>query len=323
MTLYYYCLFLVTPLNKLLSFAVKTAKGIIMFKSQEVPLASSAPIITESDFKLFQDFFYQKTGIWFEEAKRYFVDRRLEGRLQTTRTSSLRQYLASLRYDEGELQILTNLMTVNETYFYREVHQMDCLAKCGLDTVLADRTAKGRKDSIRIWSMPCSTGEEVYSLAIYLSEHWPALQHINLEIVGADINTEVLDLARQGVYYERSVRNLTPAVLRKYFKRTGEDQYQINSELRNAVRFEWCNLTESKSTARFHNFDIILCRNLLIYFDQTSQALAFNNLYKSLKEGGYIFLGHSESMSKAGNLFRIHKFPDNTIAYQKSSKKGA
>ncbi|NBU59408.1 MAG: protein-glutamate O-methyltransferase CheR [Betaproteobacteria bacterium] len=277
--------------------------------------AQGAAQISEEDFLKFREYFYRKTGIYFEESKRYFVDKRLIERLEATHTLSFREYFVNLRFDTRgtELQALVNVMTVNETYFFREEYQFKCMV-----TSLLPEIARTKRpgESIRIWSIPSSSGEEPYSICLYLLEHWPGIDHYDVEIVASDIDTDILAQARQGIYSPRSVQNLPATTLQKYFKKTRNGDWQISNELRQAVDFTQCNLSDPLSARAYHHFDLIFCRNLLIYFDDASRRGAADVFYNALNPGGFICLGHSESMSRISSVFRIRKFAD-AIVYQK------
>jgi chemotaxis protein methyltransferase CheR len=271
-------------------------------------------VISEEDFLKFKEFFYRKTGINFETSKRYFVDKRLVERIEATATGTFRAYFTFLRFQASgeELQHLTNVMTVNETYFLREDYQFQCLVDSILPEIVRQRKSQ---EPIRIWCIPSSTGEEPYSIAMYLLEHWPGINKWDVEIVSSDIDTRVLRWARAGRYSERSVQKIPPQWLKKYFKPMG-DEYQLADDVRQAVEFTRVNLSESADTARYRNFDVIFCRNLLIYFDDASRKAAADTFYEALNAGGYICLGHSESMSRMSSLFKVCKFPA-AIVYRK------
>jgi chemotaxis protein methyltransferase CheR len=216
---------------------------------------------------------------------------------------------------QDEAQKLVNLMTVNETYFFREEYQLKCMVGPVLDEV-ARRVRPG--NPIRILSMPCSTGEEPYSIAIYLLESWPPIHRLDVEIVATDINTRVLDHCLEGVFGARSVQYLPARVLQRHFRQISAERYQISEDLRGAVTFSQLNLNDALQTKRLRGFDVIFCRNLLIYFDDASRRQAAETFYDALNPGGFIFLGHSESMSRVSSLFKVRKFSD-AIAYQKPS----
>ena len=272
-------------------------------------------VITEDDFQKFREFFYRKTGINFDSAKRYFVDKRLVERIQSTRSADFRSYFSMLRFQASgeEVQLLTNLMTVNETYFLREEYQFHCLVNSILPDIVQRKTDKS---PIRIWCIPSSSGEEPYSIALYLMERWADIAKWDVEIISSDIDTGILHKALVGRYSQRSVQHLPPAWLAKYFSRMG-DEFQISEDLRHAVEFTRVNLADPADTRSYRNFDVIFCRNLLIYFDDASRKSAAETFYDALKPGGFICLGHSESMSRISSLYKVRKFPE-AIVYQKS-----
>jgi chemotaxis protein methyltransferase CheR len=214
------------------------------------------------------------------------------------------------------MQHLVNVMTVNETYFFREAYQFDCLVRHMLDEVAATRKAGSR---IRIWSVPSSTGEEPYSIAIYLLERWPLINSYEVEIMSSDIDTQVLNAAQRGVYSDRSVGNLPKPYLAKYFTKIKEGEWKLSRDVTDAVEFSRVNLSDLNETRRFRDIDVIFCRNLLIYFDDVSRRIAAEAMYDALRPGGFICLGHSESMSRISSLFNVRRFPD-ALVYQKPTE---
>jgi chemotaxis protein methyltransferase CheR len=270
--------------------------------------------ITNAEFERFRDFFYRKTGIRFEDSKRYFVDKRLVDRIKKTQHTSFRDYFTAMRFQASgdELQQLINSMTVNETYFFREAHQFDCMTEELLDEIITQQ----QKTELKIWSIPSSTGEEPYSIAIYLLEKWPSIEQVDVELMSSDIDSSVLEKAKAGIFSERSVQNLEPSLKKKYFTKNAQGLYQATEDLRSCVHFSKVNLNEPKDMQKYRDIDLIFCRNVLIYFDDISRRTAAEALYDSLAPGGFIFLGHSESMSRISSLFNIRKFKD-ALAYQK------
>jgi chemotaxis protein methyltransferase CheR len=271
--------------------------------------------ITDEDFLKFKEFFYRRTGISFERSKRYFVDKRLVERIEATGTGTFRGYFTLLRFQASgeELQLLTNAMTVNETYFLREEYQFRCLVDSILPQIVHGRAGA---DAIRIWCIPSSSGEEPYSVAMYLLENWPGINEWDVEIISSDIDTSILRRASAGRYSPRSVQNVPEAWLKKYFRSVG-GEYQLCDDLRQAVEFTRVNLAEPADTLSYRNFDVIFCRNLLIYFDDASRKTASETFYEAMNPGGYLCLGHSESMSRISSLFEVRKFPE-AIVYRKS-----
>ncbi|MEO0274674.1 MAG: protein-glutamate O-methyltransferase CheR [candidate division WOR-3 bacterium] len=277
--------------------------------------ATDEIVISDQDFEKFKEYFYRKTGIMFDQSKRYFVDRRLIERIKATGHTCFKNYFIFLRFEASgkELQNLINVLTVNETYFFREEYQFQTMVKRMLPEIIS-RKKKG--DLIRIWSIPSSTGEEPYSIAIYLLEHWKQLDQWDVEIISSDIDTEVIEKAKRGIYSERSVKSLPDDILKKYFNPLGNGYFKISDELISAVEFTRVNLVDKFETKRYRGFDIVFCRNLLIYFDDASRKLAAENIYDALNPGGFVCLGHSESMSRISPIFQVRKFPE-AIVYQK------
>jgi chemotaxis protein methyltransferase CheR len=276
---------------------------------------AARPVITDADFQKFAEFFYRKTGIHFDEGKRYFVDKRLIERIDATGADCFRSYFVALRFavDGVEMQHLINAMTVNETYFFREAYQFDCLVNSLLDEVAARKRPGSR---IRIWSIPSSTGEEPYSIALYLLERWAKIDRYDVEILSSDIDTAVLQTAQRGIFSPRSVAQLPPAYLRKYFTPHGDNEWRISRDVVDAVEFSRVNLSEPADTRRFRDIDVIFCRNLLIYFDDLSRRVAAEAMFDTMSPGGFICLGHSESMSRMSSLYTVRRFPD-AMVYQK------
>ena len=276
-------------------------------------MAEPAPV-TEEEFARLSDFLYRRTGMVFTESKRYYVQRRVTDRMEATGATSFASYFARLRSDlNGEIEQFINAFTVNETYFYREDHQLRCLTS----DLLAERIRRRRRsEAVRVWSVPCSTGEEPYSIAMWLLETWPQVDAYDIEIIGSDIDTRVLQAAEAGIFGKRALMRLSPELVAKYFVRLDEDRWQILEDLRGSVRFSQVNLIEAAETRAQGQFDVIFCRNVLIYFDEASRRLAAENLYENLAPGGFICLGHTESMSRISPLFEVRRFAD-AIVYQR------
>jgi chemotaxis protein methyltransferase CheR len=272
--------------------------------------------ISEAQYEKFCEYLYRRTGISFGANKRYFVDKRLIDRIVKTGHNTFEKYFESLRrYDaNAEIERLINLFTINETYFYREEHQFECLAK----SILPELTARRRKgDRVRIWSMPCSTGEEPYSIAMYLLDNWAAVDDYDIEIIASDIDTNVLRSAEAGLYEARSLHRLKREVVQRYFTSVGPDKFRLVDAIRQSVHFTQANASDSNAMRAFGQIDVIFCRNMLIYFDDESRRKCAECFYDSLVDGGFICLGHSESMSRISSLFAIRTFPQ-AIVYQKS-----
>lgn len=271
------------------------------------------PAFSDDDLRRFCEFLYQRTGISYSETKRFYIERRLVDRMEQVGTQSFAAYMSLIRANGPEVEQVINSFTVNETYFYREEHQLRCLSRALLPELVAKRQPG---DLVRIWCVPCSTGEEPYSVAIWLLENWRLVDAYNIEIVGSDIDTQVLAAALQGDYGERALSRLPSEVLQRYFEPVHLGQRRLIKDIRESVKFNQVNLLDSGSMAAQGRFDVILCRNVLIYFDDASRAEASKNLYNALSAGGFICLGHSESMTRISNRFKVRRFED-AIVYQR------
>ena len=273
--------------------------------------------MTDEEVRRLCDFLYRRTGILLADSKRYFIDRRLAERIAATDSRSFQDYFATLRADaDREVEYLINSFTVNETYFYREDHQFRCLTASLLGRLLP---RKRPGDPLRIWSVPCSTGEEPYSIAIWLLENWDKVDTYGIEIIGSDIDTGVLHAAEAAIYGERALMRLPNDLVRRYFEDLGAGRYRLLPALASSIQFTRANIIDARQTGLHRGFDVIFCRNILMYFDDSSRRVAAENLYESLVPGGYICLGHTESMSRISSLFDVCRF-DDAIVYQRPER---
>jgi chemotaxis protein methyltransferase CheR len=272
-----------------------------------------APLLSAADLQRVCQFLYRRTGMSYGETKRYYIERRLAQRMEATASPNAETYLNLLRASGSEAEQLINSFTVNETYFYREEHQLRCLSRSLLPEVV---TRRDPGDLVRIWSMPCSTGEEPYSIAIWLLENWALVDAYNIEIIGSDIDTSALAEALAGDYGDRALGRLSADVVDRYFGPVRGNSRRIIQDLRESVKFTQANLMDAVSIAAQGRFDIIFCRNVLIYFDDASRLVASLNLLETLNPGGFICLGHTESMARISDRFDVRRF-DDAIVYQR------
>jgi chemotaxis protein methyltransferase CheR len=272
--------------------------------------------LSTDDLRRFCDFLHQRTGMRFGESKRYYIERRVFERIAATGTASFAAYFDLLRTSPLEVGRVVNSFTVNETYFNREEHQFRCLSQ---DLLPEIARGKGPGDKIRIWSQPCSTGEEAYSIALWLLENWRMVDAYHIEIVGSDIDTVALEAARLGRYAPRALGRLPEAVLQAYFEPPRRGRRQIIDDLRESVIYTEANLMDRGSMMANGRFDVVFCRNVLIYFDDASRRQAADNLYACLEPGGFLCLGHSESMSRISERFVMRRFAD-AIVYQRPER---
>ena len=261
------------------------------------------PRMTEEEFRLLRDLIHEHCGIFFREDTRFLLERRLGPRLEALALPGYSAYHRHLRFDPGraaELQKAIELVTTNETYFYREPHQLDALAKEILPALAkvheTDRT-------LRILSAGCSTGEEVYTIAVLVKES-RLFEGWSVEIVGCDISSRCIEHARAGVYGEHAFRNLEAESLRRWFH-LREGKWSIDAAIKRMVRFSRENLLDPSALAHLTRLDVLLCRNVLIYFDVPVRKRVLATFHDKLRDGGWLLLGHSESLVNLTADFEI------------------
>ncbi|HXY54840.1 MAG TPA: protein-glutamate O-methyltransferase CheR [Nitrospirota bacterium] len=267
-------------------------------------------------FRLLREFIHGYCGIYFDDGSKFLLERRLTRRLEQRQLKSFEEYYHFLRYDrkrEEELAILVDNLTTNETYFFREGPQLRAFSEeilPDLRETLADRKV------LRIWSAGCSTGEEPYTIAILLFESGDWWRDWRVEILGSDINQRVLHTARKGVYKKSAHRVTSPEMLAKYFIEEEKGNYRIADRVRELVSFSYLNLLDPHKTSLISNMDVIFCRNVIIYFDKEAKKKVIESFYEKLREGGYLLLGHSESLINISNAFALRTLK-NDMVYEK------
>jgi chemotaxis protein methyltransferase CheR len=272
--------------------------------------------LSEEVYSKFAGLIYQRTGIAYESSKKYYVEKRIEKQLERLNMDSYSEYYNLLRFSEDSMEFdhLINELTVNETYFFRDFPQLRNFAEDVLPVVVEEKLRKNDR-TIKIWSAACSTGEEPYTLAIILQEMLDDPERWELNIVASDINTKVLSSAKIGLYDARSVRDVPPEYLGKYFTvRNG--QYLVHGSLRKNIHFRRINLMDSRAVREVTGCDFIFCRNVLIYFDDRSREKVLRDFYSCLNPGGFIFLGHSESVRRISSAYHAQRIGD-TIVYSR------
>lgn len=261
---------------------------------------------------------YERTGISYEENKIYYVKKRLQQRMQAGGFEDIEAYIKHLKLFDGngrEFQELINLLTVNETYFFREFNQLQLFAEDCLDEVVETKRRNGNS-TIKILCAGCSTGEEAYTLAIIVREMLDDFRRWNILIKAIDIDENVLVKARKGVYDSRSVKDVPPAYLKRYFSQTEPGQFVLRPEAKEMVLFEHHNLMDRRALRSEEGYDFVFCRNVLIYFDEISRKQVVDKFYGLLNPGGFIFLGHSESLSRISSAFKIRRMNEHLV-YQR------
>ncbi len=283
----------------------------------KIELSSPDVSLSEQAFSRLRDFIYRQTGIYFPDNKKYFLENRLYQRLKALKLKDFDTYVHNIQNGlmNGELQHLINQITVNETFFFRNEAQLEALER-GVFPPLLEQARHRPGRVVRIWSAACSTGEEPYTIAILLREKFRhLLADIRLEILATDINSQVIQKAQQGYYREYAVRKIAPEWLQRYFRPHG-NFFQIVPEIRRMVHFRQMNLVDRLAMQQIRGMDVIICANVLLYFDERSKRQVVNSLYDSLNPGGYLLLGYSESLYGISHAFKPVHF-SKTILYKK------
>lgn len=275
--------------------------------------------MTPEEFTLIRDFIHEKSGIFFAENKMYLVKNRLEKRMADLSIKTFRDYFYHVKYDtsQREFQQLMNIITTNETSFFRNEPQLLSFGNEVLPLLMAEKMAARAPRTIKIWSAGCSTGEEPYTLAMILLEKFRTAPGWTAEIIAGDISESVLQKARRGEYKGITLRNIAPHLLNTYFTRQ-EDTYTVKPEVKALVKFGLLNLNDQRMLSLQTNFDVIFCRNVMIYFsDEVKRRLA-RGFYNALRPGGYFYIGHSETMHGISKAFKLVYFK-NALVYQKEA----
>ncbi|OQX19210.1 MAG: hypothetical protein BWK80_37180 [Desulfobacteraceae bacterium IS3] len=253
--------------------------------------------LSEEQFKKISRLVYRLCGIHLKDGKQALVKARLMKRLRVLHLSSFEAYLSYIEKEKGELGFLIDVITTNKTNFFREPEHFNFLR----DEVLPEMT--GRR--LRFWTAACSSGEESFSLAILLNEKLPDKAFKDVKILATDISTKMLEKARRAVYAEDEIRMIPQPLLQKYFVKVHEGPpraYQLKDDVRSMVRLARLNLMESWPMKGL--FNVIFCRNVMIYFDKPTQQRLINRLWDFLEPGGWLFVGHSEGLSAISHNFR-------------------
>ena len=274
--------------------------------------------ISDAEFAQLRDFIYAQSGIYVADNRKYLVENRLATRLKELNLKSFAEYHAYLQYDAGrrqELNRLFEVITTNETSFYRNPPQLKVFQDMVLKDVL-DKLNAQRQKKLRIWSAGCSTGEEPYTIAIILHEVLRAdLPGWDIRITANDLSEAVLSQARQGVYSEYALRTTPKEIVTRYFVQDGPN-FQLKPEVKRLVAFGQINLSDRTQLKRVERSHIVFCRNVIIYFDDDMKKSVISAFYDNLLPGGHLLIGHSESLHNISRAFRPKHYPG-AIIYSK------
>ena len=267
-------------------------------------LFDSGPELRPETFRLLRELINRFCGMEFSSDARLIFSRRLRDRLRVLGLSDFQQYYHHLRYHpeaRAEVEAAVDALVTNETYFFREEYQLRAFRHEILPN-LRERLGQDGRRGLTLWSAGCSTGEEVYTLAILVQESG-LFEGWDVRVFGNDISRRVLAVARRATYGPSSFR-ATPPMYSKYFERTPEGR-QVVPHIRAMCHFGHLNLLEHERSALIGRADAVFCRNVLIYFDDHARRQVIDTFYERLYPGGYLLLGHSESLLNSTTAFEL------------------
>jgi chemotaxis protein methyltransferase CheR len=278
--------------------------------------------MSPEEFRMFRDFIGAQCGIYFGDSSKFILEKRVARLLRAHRLSTFRDYYLYLRYDrrrDEELTTLIDAVTTNETYFFREERQLKAFTEEILPELHARKREQGER-TLHIWSAGCSSGEEPYTLAMLIVES-KLFRDFRVDIFASDINLRMLHSARKGIYGSSSFRVTERKYIDRYFGERDGNQ-RINDDVRKFVSFSHLNLIDRSKISLLCSMDVICCRNVIIYFDPPTKKKVIQSLGEKLTPGGYLLLGHAESLINISNAFELRHLK-NDLVYQKPGKPGA
>ncbi len=278
--------------------------------------------MTEEELALLKGYVRENTGLVFTGPQEYLFHRRVKKRIDANKLQSAREYYHFIRFDPkrgDEMRELINLITVNETYFFRETPQMAMFK----DELLPALKEKNRAEkTIRIWSAACANGAEPYSIAILIKESGLFAEGgWRVDLYGTDINAEAVQSARRGIYTANAFRGVDDSIRNKYFLQKEPGVWELDPAIRQTVHFSLLNLYNPAQLKLMRNLDVILCRNVMIYFDSEGKKQVSEHLYAALRPLGCLVIGQSESLFKVTTLYNM-KPMGNVLVYERPDAVG-
>jgi chemotaxis protein methyltransferase CheR len=268
---------------------------------------------TEEEIKEIRNIIWKHSGIYVEDSKLYLLKFKTSSRLKKIRVTP-REYILLLNDSSQELKELIESITIGETQFFRDKIQIDTFFDKIFKNYIQEK--KNSPDIITILSAGCATGEEPYTLAIYMLEKFPA---INFRVFGIDINENFVERAKEGKYSSYSIRGVPPIILTKYFDRIDQETWKIKDIVKKYVSFERINLMDKLKMRLLGKFDVIFCKNVIIYFDESSRNKVAEHFWYILKKSGYLVLGPAEKIRIVSEIFEPI-FESGMFFYKKMEK---
>jgi chemotaxis protein methyltransferase CheR len=261
---------------------------------------ADAVFFSDADFEQYKAFIYKESGITFTPTNRSILESRLKERLRGIGIDSVKTYFVKISTDKEELKNFLDTITTNLTRFFRNQAHFDALERYVIPELIKIKQKTGN-NTIKIWSAGCSTGEEPYTIAMLLSEILPSPW--KFEILASDISLKCLMTAKEGFYQENRIVGIPDSYLKKYFDKV-EGGYKIHANLMSKIRFDYHNL---KNDSGQRNLDLVFCRNVIIYFDETAQTAVINRFWDAMASKSFLFIGHSESLFGMKTQFEFVK----------------
>jgi chemotaxis protein methyltransferase CheR len=276
-------------------------------------LNSPALQLSDNEFGMFRDLIYDECGVRIGIEKRAFLESRLRRRMSVLGVTTALEYYGVVRYSKTRMQempALLDIMMICETSFFRNQPQFDLLNDFVLPEIISNKL-RANSRLIRVWSAGCSTGQEPYSAVMALLERVPEPESWNLRVFASDLSFTALERAQSGVYSADQIRGLREPYMSKYFHREGGN-YVVNEDVKRRIVFDYHNLKHDNG---LRSLDVVFCRNVMIYFDTDEQRRLITRFTSCLVPGGYLFIGHAESLQGLSQKFAmIHR--DKGIAYR-------
>jgi chemotaxis protein methyltransferase CheR len=260
---------------------------------------ADSEFLNDANFEQYRDLIYAESGITFTPTNRSILESRLKERLRERGATDVGAYINKIRSDKEELKGFLDSITTNLTRFFRNQAQFDALEKYVIPELI--HNIKKIPGTIRIWSAGCSTGEEPYTIAMLLSEILP--KSWNFEILASDISLKCLMTAKEGFYADTRIVGIPDSYLAKYFDKV-DGGYKVHADIQSRIKFDYHNL---KNDSGLKNFDVLFCRNVIIYFDEAAQTAVINRFWDAMASKSFLFIGHSESLFGMDTKFEFLK----------------
>jgi chemotaxis protein methyltransferase CheR len=262
---------------------------------------ADAVFFSDADFELYRTLIYSESGITFTGANRSILESRLKERLREKNVSSVKDYFATISSNKEELKGFLDAITTNLTRFFRNQPQFDTLEKFIIPELINNIKKGTGNNTIKIWSAGCSTGEEPYTIAMLLSEILPPPW--KFEIMASDISLKCLMTAKEGFYGDNRMEGIPENYLKKYFEKV-DGGYHVHPDLQAKIKFDYHNL---KNDSGQRGFDVLFCRNVIIYFDEAAQTAVMSRFWESMAPKSFLIIGHSESLFGMDTKFEFLK----------------